>query len=63
MITADHPLSTAALTPPAMTPRDPDGAGQTGRTTTRHRTKLSHSLHPLSQPDTGSAPETGMSRR
>ncbi len=60
MNTDSQRLQAAAIAPPAVALIPPDGAAQAGQPSNWRRNKLLHSLHPLSQPSTGSVPETGM---
>lgn len=60
--TASRHLPAAAIATPAIALIPPDGAPQASHLSNWRRTKLLHSLHPLSQPRTGSVSETGMQR-
>lgn len=62
MNTVGHHLRAAAIATPAIALIPPDGAPQASQLSNRRRNKLLHSLHPLSQPSTGSVSETGMQR-
>ncbi|MEV2193597.1 hypothetical protein AB0I02_21800 [Streptomyces phaeochromogenes] len=54
MNTVSRHLQLAAIAPPAIALIPPDGAAQTSLLSNWRRPKLLHSLHPLSQPSTGS---------
>ena len=60
MNTVRHQLQPAAIATPASALIPPDGAPQASQPSNWRRNKLLHSLHPLSQPSTGSVSETGM---
>ncbi|MGW0995402.1 hypothetical protein [Streptomyces sp. NPDC002520] len=60
MSTVSHQLQAAAIATPAIALIPPDGASQASQPSNWRRDKLLHSLHPLSQPCTGSVSETGM---
>ncbi|MFI2379006.1 hypothetical protein ACH5AO_28720 [Streptomyces sp. NPDC018964] len=62
MNTVKHQLRPAAIAIPAIAPIPPAGTPQAGQPSNWRRDKLLHSLHPLSQPSTGSVSVTGMQR-
>lgn len=62
MNTVSRHLRSAAVATPAIALIPPDGASQAGQLSNWRRTELLHSLHPLSQPSTGTVSMTGMQR-